>query len=74
VDERALRFVYGVFSTGCGEAKSGERQVFAIGVRDADRSALDAQIRQGLEESDKLAAEVSDAGFRRKLSDLKRSL
>ncbi len=39
-----------------------------------NQSALDAQIRQGLEESDKLAAEVSDAGFRRKLSDLKRFL
>lgn len=39
-----------------------------------NQSDLDAQIRQGLEESDKLAAEVSDAGFRRKLSDLKRSL
>jgi uncharacterized protein (DUF433 family) len=39
-----------------------------------NQSALDSQIRQGLEESDKLAAEVSDAGFRRKLSDLKRSL
>jgi uncharacterized protein (DUF433 family) len=35
---------------------------------------LDAQIRQGLNEADQLAAEVSDPGFRRKLSDLKRSL
>lgn len=35
---------------------------------------LDAQIQQGLEEADNIAAEVSDAGFRRKLSDLKRSL
>ena len=39
-----------------------------------NQSDLDAQIRQGLEEADKLATEVSDAGFRRKLSDLKRSL
>jgi uncharacterized protein (DUF433 family) len=35
---------------------------------------LDAQIKHGLEESGKLAAQVSDADFRRKLSDLKRSL
>jgi uncharacterized protein (DUF433 family) len=39
-----------------------------------NQSDLDAQIRQGLEEADKLATEVSDAGFRRKLRDLKRSL
>lgn len=38
------------------------------------QSGLDAQIRQGLEELDQLATEVSDAGFRRKLNDLKRSL
>ena len=37
------------------------------------QSDLDAQIRRGLEESDKLGAAVSDAGLRRKLSDLKRS-
>ena len=39
-----------------------------------NQSALDAQIRRGLEESDRLAAEVSDPGFRRKLSELKRTL
>jgi uncharacterized protein (DUF433 family) len=39
-----------------------------------NQSTLDAQIRQGLEEADKLAVEGSDASFRRKLSDLKRSL
>jgi uncharacterized protein (DUF433 family) len=39
-----------------------------------NQSDLDAQIRQGLEESGKLVAEVSDASLRRKLSDLKRSL
>lgn len=38
------------------------------------QSELDARIRQGLDETDKLAAEVSDAEFRRKLSDLKRPL
>jgi uncharacterized protein (DUF433 family) len=35
---------------------------------------LDAQIRRALEEGDRLAAEVSDPSFRRKLSELKRSL
>lgn len=39
-----------------------------------NQSHLDAQIRQGLGEAGTLAAEVSDAAFRRKLSDLKRSL
>ena len=39
-----------------------------------NQGALDAQIRQGLEESDKLAAEVSNPDFRRKLSELKRTL
>ena len=34
---------------------------------------VDEQIRRGLEESDKLAAQLSDAEFRRKLLDLKRS-
>jgi uncharacterized protein (DUF433 family) len=35
---------------------------------------LDAQIRNRLEESHKLAAEVSDPAFRRKLSEIKRTL
>jgi len=35
---------------------------------------LDAQIRRALEEGDRLAAKVSDPSFRRKLSELKRSL
>ncbi len=35
---------------------------------------LDAQIRQGLDESSKLAFQASDADLRRKLSDLKRPL
>ena len=39
-----------------------------------NQGALDAQIRHGLEDSDKLAAEVSDPDFRRKLSELKRTL
>jgi uncharacterized protein (DUF433 family) len=39
-----------------------------------NQTQLDEQIRRGLEETGKLAAEVSDADFRRKLSDLKRSL
>jgi uncharacterized protein (DUF433 family) len=39
-----------------------------------NQGALDAQIRHGLEESDKLAAEVSNPDFRRKLSELKRTL
>jgi len=38
------------------------------------QSDLDAQIRHGLEESRELAAEVSDPAFRRKLSELKRTL
>ena len=37
------------------------------------QAELDAQIRQGLEESNRLAAEASDPGFRRRLSELKRS-
>ena len=39
-----------------------------------NQDQLDAQIRQGLGEAGSLAAQVSDAAFRRKLSDLKRSL
>ena len=39
-----------------------------------NQSDLDEQIRRGLEESGKLAAQVSDVDFRRKLTDLKRSL
>jgi uncharacterized protein (DUF433 family) len=39
-----------------------------------NQGLLDAQIRQGLAETDKLSAQVSDADFRRKLNDLKRSL
>ena len=35
---------------------------------------VDEQIRRGLEETDKLTARVSDAEFRRKLGNLKRSL
>jgi uncharacterized protein (DUF433 family) len=35
---------------------------------------VDEQIRRGLEESDKLAAHLSDADFRRKLRNLKQSL
>jgi uncharacterized protein (DUF433 family) len=38
-----------------------------------NQSHLDAQIRHRLEEADKLAAQVSDPDFRRKLIDLKRS-
>jgi hypothetical protein len=38
-----------------------------------NQDEVDAQIRRGLEESDELAAHVSDAGFRRRLGDLKRS-
>jgi uncharacterized protein (DUF433 family) len=34
---------------------------------------VDEQIKRGLEESDKLAVQLSDAEFRRKLLDLKRS-
>jgi uncharacterized protein (DUF433 family) len=36
--------------------------------------ALDARIRKSLDEGDRLTAEVSDPAFRRKLSELKRSL
>ena len=39
-----------------------------------NQDAVDEQIKRGLEESDKLAAHLSDAKFRRKLSDLKRSV
>lgn len=39
-----------------------------------NQDEVDEQIRRGLEESDKLAAQVSDAEFRRKLAGLKRSL
>jgi hypothetical protein len=39
-----------------------------------NQSHLDAQIGQGLGEAGALAAQVSDAAFRRGLSDLKRSL
>ncbi|MGO9258599.1 MAG: DUF433 domain-containing protein [Bryobacteraceae bacterium] len=35
---------------------------------------LDAQIQRGLEESGKLASEVSDADFRRRLGNLKQAL
>ena len=38
-----------------------------------NQDIVDGQIRRGLEESDELAARVSDAGFRHKLGDLKRS-
>jgi uncharacterized protein (DUF433 family) len=38
-----------------------------------NQDTVDGQIRRGLEESDKLAAHLSDAEFRRKLGDLKRS-
>ena len=38
-----------------------------------NQDRVDEQIRRGLEESDKLAAQLSDAEFRRKLLDLKRS-
>jgi hypothetical protein len=36
-----------------------------------NQSQLDAQVQRGLEESDKLAAELSDPEFRRKLINLK---
>jgi uncharacterized protein (DUF433 family) len=36
-----------------------------------NQSHLDAQIQRGLEESDKLASDVSDPAFRRKLIELK---
>jgi uncharacterized protein (DUF433 family) len=39
-----------------------------------NQSHLDAQIQRGLEESGKLALEVSDADFRRRLSGIKRPL
>ena len=39
-----------------------------------NQSHFDAQIRRGLEQAGKLAAQVSDADFRQKLSHLKRSL
>ena len=38
-----------------------------------NQDQVDEQIRRGLEESDKLAGQLSDAEFRRKLLDLKRS-
>ncbi len=34
---------------------------------------IDEQIKRGLQDSDKLAVEVSDSDFRRRLSNLKRS-
>jgi uncharacterized protein (DUF433 family) len=39
-----------------------------------NQDKVDEQIKRGLEESDRLAAQVSDAEFRRKLNNLKRSL
>ena len=39
-----------------------------------NQDKVDEQIRRGLEESDKLTVRLSDAEFRRKLLDLKRSL
>ena len=39
-----------------------------------NQSHLDAQIRQGLEESGKLASQFSDADLRSRLSNLKRQL
>ena len=39
-----------------------------------NQDKVDEQIRRGLEESDKLAVHLSNAEFRRKLLDLKRSL
>ncbi|HEV3200751.1 MAG TPA: DUF433 domain-containing protein [Bryobacteraceae bacterium] len=38
-----------------------------------NQDKVDEQIRRGLEESDRLVADVSDAAFRRKLGNLKRS-
>lgn len=38
-----------------------------------NQAVLDEQIKRGLEESDKLAVEVSDSNFRRRLNQLKRS-
>jgi uncharacterized protein (DUF433 family) len=37
-----------------------------------NQGRIDEQIRQGLEETDKLSVQLSDAEFRRKLLDLKR--
>ena len=39
-----------------------------------NQSQMDTQIRRGLEESGKLASQVSDADLRRKLSNLKQPL
>ena len=39
-----------------------------------NQSQLDVQIKHRLEQAGKLAGQVSDAAFRRKLSDLKRSV
>jgi uncharacterized protein (DUF433 family) len=39
-----------------------------------NQDSIDQQIRHGLEQSDRLALRLSDAEFRRKLLDLKRSL
>ena len=39
-----------------------------------NQDELDAQIRRGLEESNELAARVSDSDFRRKLANLKPAL
>ena len=39
-----------------------------------NQDKVDEQIRRGLEDSDKLAAHLSNAEFRRKLGNLKRSL
>jgi uncharacterized protein (DUF433 family) len=39
-----------------------------------NQDKVDAQIRRGLEETDRLAADLSDAEFRRKLINLKQSL
>jgi uncharacterized protein (DUF433 family) len=39
-----------------------------------NQDKVDEQIRRGLKESDKLAVRLSDAEFRRKLLDLKRTL
>ena len=39
-----------------------------------NQEKVDEQIRRGLEESDRLAAHVSDAEFRQKLRNLKRTL
>src|SRR5271167_4701510 len=39
-----------------------------------NQDELDGQIRSGLDDSDRLASQLSDAEFRRKLGNLKRSL